>query len=371
MNLSILLIIIVIALIIYRYLTIYKIERFSSVDDTNNTNNTNDTEEIPEFKDNIVNVYDDKGNLVNIAFAVAPFNGNTDNENYNKYKDKILFLGMTSYLEFPNVVSNPQDLYSDKNNDTWKFNYTKKIKGWLHCFRNPSQIFPSDVKLSLISESDFGDYKIIKPNKNVKKKYDFIYICHKLDADSKECKDDWVAYNKNWNLMKECLNILCSKYKYKGLLVGRSGCDISEKCNNLIETTEKLEWDELLKKYNESKMLIVPNIHDASPRVVTEAMCMNLPVLMNKNILGGWKYINNKTGEFFNDISDFEVNMNKIVNNLNKYKPRKYFINNYGIINSGKKLLNFVRTNFGNRVNLRKDCKYLTPRFNKQNYDIQ
>ena len=118
-------------------------------------------------------------------------------------------------------------------------------------------------------------------------------------------------------------------------------------------------------------MLIVPNIHDASPRVVTEAMCMNLPVLMNKNILGGWKYINNKTGEFFNDISDFEVNMNKIVNNLNKYEPRKYFINNYGIINSGKKLLNFVRTNFGNRVNLRKDCKYLTPRFNKKDYDIQ
>ena len=54
-----------------------------------------------------------------------------------------------------------------------------------------------------------------------------LYICHKLDADSK-CKYDWVSYNKNWNSMRECLNILCSKCKYKGLLVGRSGCDISK-----------------------------------------------------------------------------------------------------------------------------------------------
>ena len=89
MNLLVLLISIILLLIVYKYLIKYRIEKFNS-----------NKEDIPEFKDNIVNVYDDKGNLVNIAFAVAPFNGNTDNKNYNKYKDKILFLGMTSYLRF-------------------------------------------------------------------------------------------------------------------------------------------------------------------------------------------------------------------------------------------------------------------------------
>ena len=96
--------------------------------------------------------------------------------------------------------------------------------------------------------------------------------------------------------------------KIKGLLIGRSGCDLPEGCSGFdikefdndetkdfldidLVTTEKLGYYELNKKYDEAKMIFIPNIHDASPRVVTEAMGHNIPCLMNNNIVGGWKYI--------------------------------------------------------------------------------
>lgn len=39
-------------------------------------------------------------------------------------------------------------------------------------------------------------------------------------------------------------------------------------------------------------------------RVIVEALCLNIPVVVNKHILGGWKYVNQYTGEFFSDSSD-------------------------------------------------------------------
>ena len=32
-----------------------------------------------------------------------------------------------------------------------------------------------------------------------------------------------------------------------------------------------------------------------------QALALDVPLLMNRNIIGGWKYVNEKTGEFFND----------------------------------------------------------------------
>jgi len=47
------------------------------------------------------------------------------------------------------------------------------------------------------------------------------------------------------------------------------------------------------------------NVHDASPRVLAEAMCMDVPVLINWHILGGWKYATEQTGEDFVDTASF------------------------------------------------------------------
>ena len=60
-------------------------------------------------------------------------------------------------------------------------------------------------------------------------------------------------------------------------------------------------------------------------------MCYNLPVLVNKNIVGGWKYVTPETGEEFT-MNDFESQLDKFIKNLDNYKPREFIINNYGIL---------------------------------------
>ena len=271
-------------------------------------------------------------------------------------------------------------------------------KGWLHCFREPKDYLPDSMKRICISESDFCDCNINKPDLSIEKKYDFIYICHRDDL--KNCSpDEWVAYNKNLILAKKCIEMLClenkdrvlkNKPKIKGLLIGRSGCDLPEGCSGFdleefkndetkdfldidLITTHKLGYYELNKKYDEAKMIFIPNIHDASPRVVTEAMGHNVPCLMNSHIVGGWKYIHcfdgkNEfpSGEFFDDETNFKENFFKILNNLDKYEPRKHFVKNYGIVRTGRKLKNFIFDVFGDKVNIPKeDIDYVCPEFKK------
>lgn len=39
-------------------------------------------------------------------------------------------------------------------------------------------------------------------------------------------------------------------------------------------------------------------------RVIVEALSLNIPIVVNRHILGGWKYVNQYTGEFFTDEND-------------------------------------------------------------------
>ena len=55
--------------------------------------------------------------------------------------------------------------------------------------------------------------------------------------------------------------------------------------------------------------------------------------------------------------------------NLNNYKPRNFYIENYGILNAGKKLRDFCIEIFGNRLNIpHEELEYITPEFPKESY---
>lgn len=316
-----------------------------------------------------VNIYDNNGNKLNVILLSRPFFNHNDEQIYKeKIKGKFNVLGISSYQEFPNQPYNPGDGY---NNTTNKYNYNKWInmcKGWLHCFKNPDDYLPSKMKNILISESDFIDCHIHKENKKVRKKYDFMYVCHR-DNQSDCSKNEWVAFNKNLELAEKCFSIICKKKNLKGLLVGRKGCKLPGGISESIETTKKLDYYDLLKKYDECKIIFLPNIHDASPRVLTEALAHNVRCLVNKELIGGWKYVNNQTGEFFRDENDFEEKLNKILDNYDSYNPRDFFIKKYGIDKSGKKLKEFVYDIFGSKVNIPKDkVDFLTPEFSKESW---
>ena len=102
--------------------------------------------------------------------------------------------------------------------------------------------------------------------------------------------------------------------------------------------------------------MVLPNLEDASPRVITESLSMNKPIFVNEDILGGWKYVNDKTGIFFNE-KNITEKLNILLNNINnnKYEPRKYFLENYGLKNTGKKLKNFIKEIYPEL----QDCNYV------------
>ena len=95
------------------------------------------------------------------------------------------------------------------------------------------------------------------------------------------------------------------------------------------------------------------------------------PVPGSKNILGGWKYINSDTGEFFTNETDVgssvETLLKKIENK--KYKPREYFIKNYSVANAGRTLKKWLYENFRDKLNIDpKNIDYISPEFNKKDF---
>ena len=351
--------ILIIVILIVINLYVYKCQK-------ENFDGVTDLEEI-EKNPIFVHLYDDKGNKLNVTLISKPMYEAKDFKQLLVNKPNKIYLGITSYLEFPYVSSNPKDKYmdikeyikKDKNIDGYNPNYYDMYldicEGWLHCFRNPKDYIDTNKPMTLISESDFINYKNVKPDNSIKKEYDYIYSCPKVNSDS-GC-DDWVSYNKNWELGKKCIKVM-SDMGLKGLLIGREGCKVPENC----ETTGWVEYGEMLKLYQKAKFVFLPNEADASPRVLTECLSLNVPCLINKNILGGWKYVyNNQTGEFFTDENDVEKSAKLLLSNLDNYSPRQYIIDNYGPVNSGKKLAKFLLEHFKDRLN-HKDIKYVTIR---------
>ena len=62
-------------------------------------------------------------------------------------------------------------------------------------------------------------------------------------------------------------------------------------------------------------------------RVVTEAFCLDIPVVMNYHIVGGWKYVNEYTGEYFHDSKDVVDAFRRLRDPARaaKLRPREWF----------------------------------------------
>ena len=298
-----------------------------------------------------VNVFDDKGNQLKIILLSHPFTRDSSYDQYKQYKkDKFIILGIASYNEFPKITTNKLDvLLSNPTEKAWKYDYMKVVDGWLHCFRNPDKYITKSVPRELISESDFTNYETYKPDKSIKQIYDYIYVCPK-DSDGK-C-DGWAAENKNWKLGLKCIKILSGKLKLKGLLVGRKGCPLPKKCEHLLTTTDFLSQGELIDSYRKSKFILVPNRTDASPRVLTEALCTDTPALLNYNIVGGWKYINKTNGALFKNLEEIETGANYILKHLGQLEPRKEYLDKYGKKNAGKKLKEFIQKHYKDQLDV-------------------
>merc|ERR1712039_718012 len=219
------------------------------------------------------------------------------------------------------------------------------------------------------SQSDFSLPDYPARDYNVPKKYDFTFSGSDCDVHS-DC-NGWCGWSKNWSFVKEALVVMCGEYNLRGVLVatkdkpGKRACSIPDACQGkMIQTSYLQDQRKYFDYLKRSRFAFLPQIHDASPRVSSQALSLDVPILMNYYILGGWKYVNDKTGEFFHDMSDFRQQLTKILKNSEipgRYEPRKWVLENYDNVNSGKRLLEFVQRHFSDRVKLPKGTKLLLP----------
>jgi len=266
---------------------------------------------------------------------------------FEKYKDKILFLGISSFEDYPLDAMNP---FSGRLNEK---EYLSIFPGFLHMMHHPEDHFPPTTKTILMSQSDFNLPKVPFRDYSVPRKYDFT-----LSGSDQDVHNDcvgWSSYAKNWSFVKEALEVMCGEYKLTGVLVatknkqGTKACTIPKSCDGLITQTVYLDQNAFFGYLKQSRFSFLPQVHDASPRVSTQALSHDVPVLMNKNIKGGWKYTNDKTGEFFHDMSNFRQSLEKIIKYADvpyHYEPRKWITEHQGNERAGLRLYEWVRDNF-------------------------
>ena len=322
--------------------------------------------EVPTVAFPFKNLFDETGKKLNIILLSAPFRGADHDKLYDEYKAKGLdFCGISSYREFPQKIVN---VYEDRYHESKKHNYLKMATAWLHCFRNPDAYIQSPTYLEneekvylpniLMTESDLKEPDHYKYNPDIKKEYDFMYVCLK---DNNECTDGWQSTARNWELAKKCLIVMCRDFKLKGILVGRENCKITEFCSGMLKIVDLLPYHEFQAEMQKAKFLFVPNIEDAAPRVITEAMLYNIPVLVNENIVGGFhNIISGVTGEFFTDENNVVPALKKIVETPTIYKPREWYLKNRGRKNSGKILAKFLIENYPNINNKNMEYAYIS-----------
>lgn len=290
-------------------------------------------------------IVDQNNKPLEIVAISAPFREEKHEAMYKKLKNAgKAFVGISSYLSFPNKITNP---FEDKFHEKRGHDYPGMCSAWLHCFREKKDTEKfAHLPNMLITEADLID--LGNAPEPIEKKYDFMYVCLK---DNDKCTPGWQSHNRNWELAKVCLEVMCAKYKLRGCMVGRTGCDYSEKCNGIVTTHDFLPYHEFQSEMKKSRFLFVPNVTDASPRVITEAMKYNIPVLCNYNIIGGWhNIVSGVTGEFFACPITFAQVLPKFLSQLPNYQPRKWLETNRGKKNSGKQLCDFMRKCFPDRI---------------------
>jgi len=233
------------------------------------------------------------------------------------------FVGMSSYVTFPRLeTGDPLD-------------YETVCEAWCHCFRQPDQFLKSAIPRALISISDFTDAQrlatIVADQPAADVRYDLIYV---------GAEDDWKKGTKNWILAAQCIPLICRELGLRALVVGAPTENFPPAPG--VTFAEALPWQRLLVAIAGAKCLFVPNVMDASPRVIAEALCLDVPIVVNRHILGGWKYVNRFTGTFFVDRQEVVSAVRACLTQA--ASPREWFCANFGPYLAGQRLLRLLRS---------------------------
>jgi hypothetical protein len=149
---------------------------------------------------------------------------------------------------------------------------------------------------------DFSDYVQVR-KRGREKRYDLLYYAgHKIE--DKPATVEWSRVVKQHDLALGLIReLLATEPEVRICLVHDSfGID-----DPRVERHDFLKYREFLDKVEESRIMLVASVLDASPRVITEALCLDTYVMVNERIFGGWKYVTPDTGAFFDKTNALDV----------------------------------------------------------------
>jgi glycosyltransferase involved in cell wall biosynthesis len=207
-------------------------------------------------------------------------------------------IGFTHYGPFPLY----SDAYDHKvkgrpTEEGWERAEVRACEAWAYCFRDPDRYLPPGTPRMFVSGSDFVNdemaWETACAGGRPGKRWDLVY----------SCLPTWLnEMQKNWDFAKACVRRLADA-GLRIAMVGRAAlpglCDHPN-----VDCLPQLTWDGFIRVTASSRVAFLPNWWDASPRVLTEALAVDVPVLVNRQILGGWKYVVPETGVFFDDEAD-------------------------------------------------------------------
>ena len=217
---------------------------------------------------------------------------------------------------------------------------------WLHCFKNLDWLTGKDENKYLFPESDFADECFIA-RAEVPIKYDYCYFTLNHIHSGVDYKGFYTFLNSlevfhNLKLKGTVVVYFSASQKR---WVFNINSHHKKLLNNVDVVWKKLDHEGVAKVMASSRFSFFPNHKDCSPRMVSESLIRNRPVLINDNIYGGWHYIekDKNFGSLF--IPGDNKSLEKAVSNVmllpnNQSDSWKQY---YGFESSTRKLASLVQ----------------------------
>jgi hypothetical protein len=256
---------------------------------------------------------------------------------FEKMSGSHRMIGFTHSSTFPLFQKRPDRTLGNADPTAgWQLPEVQSCEAWCHCFREPERYLPPDKPRFLVSGSDWVDSgevcRLARQGGRPGKRWDVVYCCI----------SNWHnEVRKNWSLAKSCIEALVRESDLSVLLIGRAAIPDVPRSSN-IDVRTNLPWSELLANTAASRMALLPNRFDPSPKVLAEAIALDVPVLVNSEILGGWKYINDATGVTFHDESDVVEGALDLL--TSQRSPREWWVKRFGRDVSSRRLAHYLRT---------------------------
>jgi hypothetical protein len=229
-------------------------------------------------------------------------------------RSKYRFIGFCSHGEFPNE------------------NWIYPCEAWCHGYRDPERRLPPDLPQVMLSESDFADAEAINRAASGAKHEAIVadYVVVALPG--------WPEKVKRPSLAKACTWEL-ARLGFRGLFVGLS---VPEGVAPGTLCVSFLPWHVLMASIAHARFVLFTSEVDGSPRLITESLCLNKPVLLPSDLLQGWKYCNDPgCGEFYSGSHDVAVAAIRLLSHWRK--PFERFHRQHGWRNASAHLFGVLR----------------------------